>query len=84
MLDGEDVLPILTGKRPRARANFVLADRIRQHGLARRRCVAGALKYLTDGEIRLLFDLETDPGEKPMTLRARTQRYSTKLKQPDG
>ena len=63
VLDGIDVLPILTGKA--AERERTLFWRI-QHPAAPRTQKSvrrGRWKYLTDERVELLFDLETDPGE---------------------
>src|SRR5262245_41264099 len=61
-LDGVDLLPLLTGKAPaRERSFFWRIDRKDRQQKAVRK---GRWKYVRDGAIELLFDLETDPGER--------------------
>src|SRR5690606_477578 len=58
MLDGENLLPVLTGERgPYDRELFW---RTRTRAAAR----IGRFKYLQDGDAAFLFDLDVDPGEK--------------------
>jgi arylsulfatase A-like enzyme len=64
LLDGEDVLPILSGKRAARERTFFWRlprpdDRFGQKAVRR-----GRWKYLYDREMELLFDLEKDPGER--------------------
>lgn len=61
-LDGEDLLPILTGKAPpRERTFFWRIDREDRKQKAVRQ---GDWKWLRDGSIELLFNLAEDPGER--------------------
>jgi arylsulfatase A-like enzyme len=64
VLDGEDLLPILTGKAPER--DRTLFWRIRHPAArdAQKAVRRGRWKFLTEGRVGLLFDLETDPGEK--------------------
>jgi arylsulfatase A-like enzyme len=63
-LDGEDVLPVLTGKQQgKERVFFWRLQRpgeLSGQKAARR----GKWKYVLDREVELLFDLEADPGER--------------------
>ena len=63
-LDGEDVLPVLAGKKPvRERTFFWRLQRsgeLSGQKAARR----GKWKYVLDREVELLFDLDADPGER--------------------
>ena len=62
VLDGIDLLPILSGKAPAAeRALFWRIERKDRQQKAVRK---GAWKYVRDGAIELLFDLAKDPGER--------------------
>jgi arylsulfatase A len=63
-LDGEDVLPILTTKKPAKERTFFWRlprpdDKFGQKAVRR-----GKWKYIYDREVELLFDLEKDIGEK--------------------
>ncbi len=63
-LDGQDIVPILLGKKPAEERNFFwrLARPDEQFGqYAVRR---GKWKLIRDREIELLFDLENDPSER--------------------
>ena len=63
-LDGEDILPILSGKQPnRSRTFFWRLPRPNQvfGQIAARQ---GQWKYIYDREMELLFDLDKDPGER--------------------
>jgi arylsulfatase A-like enzyme len=73
VLDGEDVLPVLAGKKPLRERTFCW--RLQRPGeLDGQRAVRkGKWKYVLDREVELLFDLEADPGE----------RKSLALKYPD-
>ncbi len=59
--DGVDLLPLLTTKTTSERAMFWRIDRPDRRQRAVR---VGRWKYLRDGAIDLLFDLEADPGER--------------------
>ena len=63
VLDGKDVLPILTGKA--AERERTLFWRIRHPAApdAQKAVRRGRWKYLTDERVELLFDLQADPGE---------------------
>jgi arylsulfatase A-like enzyme len=63
-LDGEDVLPVLSGRGPERERTFFWRlprpdDQFGQKAVRR-----GRWKYLYDREMELLFDLEQDPGER--------------------
>jgi arylsulfatase A len=63
-LDGENVAPILAGKKPPLERTFCWRlprpdDRHGQKAVRR-----GKWKYIVDREVELLFDLETDIGER--------------------
>jgi arylsulfatase A-like enzyme len=58
VLDGENLLPVLTGQRPLY--DRELFWRTRTRAAAR----VGRFKYLQDGNAEFLFDLAVDPGEK--------------------
>jgi arylsulfatase A-like enzyme len=61
-LDGRDLLPVFTGRdRLPTRTLFWRVDRIDRKQKAARQ---GRWKYLRDGAIDLLFDIEHDPGER--------------------
>jgi arylsulfatase A-like enzyme len=63
-LDGENLLPILSGKQaPRER---VFCWRVRQPGevYGQKAIRRGRWKYLWDRGTEFLFDLSTDPGER--------------------
>lgn len=61
-LDGIDLLPILTGKeKERERAFFWRIDRADRKQKAARQ---GNWKYIKDGGVEMLFDLEDDIGER--------------------
>jgi arylsulfatase A-like enzyme len=61
-LDGRDLLPVFTGRdRLPTRTLFWRIDRIDRKQKAARQ---GRWKYLRDGAIDLLFDIEHDPGER--------------------
>ena len=66
-LDGEDLLPVLTGKRaPFERSLFW---RVRQPGRSQLAARKGRWKYIDDNTVNrgfpeLLFDLAADPGER--------------------
>lgn len=58
--DGEDVLPILAGKKPpRERTLFWRLQKSSQKAARK-----GKWKYMLDRSVELLFDLEADPGER--------------------
>lgn len=60
-LDGIDLLPVLRGEKPPVdRALFWRIDRADRKQKAAR---DGKWKYVRDGSIELLFDLDRDPGE---------------------
>jgi arylsulfatase A-like enzyme len=61
-LDGVDLLPLLTGKAPAGERSFCwrIDRKDRQQKAVRK----GRWKYVRDGAIDLLFDLENDPGER--------------------
>jgi arylsulfatase A-like enzyme len=63
-LDGEDILPILTGKKPAHERTFFwrLPRPIEYFGQKAVR--RGKWKYIYDREMELLFELEADGGEK--------------------
>jgi arylsulfatase A-like enzyme len=63
-LDGQDLLPILSGRVPARERTFFWRlprpdDQFGQKAVRR-----GRWKYLYDREMELLFDLEQDPGER--------------------
>src|SRR5262249_29385806 len=61
-LDGIDLLSILSGKAPAVERTFYWRiDRVDRKQKAARK---GQWKYLRDGIIEFLFDLEKDPGER--------------------
>ena len=62
-LDGVDVLPMLAGKAPVRERTFFWRIKHPSARSGQKAVRRGRWKYLTDGEIHLLFDLETDPGE---------------------
>jgi arylsulfatase A len=64
VLDGEDLVPILAGRA--AERERTLFWRIRHPAApsAQKAVRRGRWKYVTEGRIALLFDLESDPGEK--------------------
>ena len=62
-LDGVDVLPMLAGKAPVRERTFFWRIKHPAARSGQKAVRRGRWKYLTDGEIHLLFDLETDPGE---------------------
>ncbi len=62
MLDGVDLLPVVRGERPAMeRTFFWRIDRLDRKQKAVRR---GSWKYILDGAIEMLFDIERDPSEK--------------------
>jgi arylsulfatase A-like enzyme len=68
-LDGENLMPVLTGERPiHERALFW---RTFERGAAR----VGDWKYLADKDGEYLFDLAVDPGEKADRRRAEGPRF---------
>lgn len=63
-LDGEDVLPVLAGKKPVKERTFCWrllrpGEMMGQWAVRR-----GKWKYMIDREMELLFDLDSDPGER--------------------
>ena len=61
-LDGIDLLPVLRGQKPPAdRTLFWRIDRADRKQKAARE---GRWKYVRDGSIEMLFDLDRDPGER--------------------
>jgi arylsulfatase A-like enzyme len=63
-LDGEDVLPIVAGKKPARQRTFFWrlnrpSERFGQKAVRR-----GKWKYVADRGVELLFDLENDPPER--------------------
>jgi arylsulfatase A len=63
VLDGEDLLPILTGKAPERHRTLFWRIRHPAAPNAQKAVRRGKWKYLTDERVGLLFDLATDPGE---------------------
>ena len=62
--DGEDVVPLLAGKRPpRERTFFWRLPRPDEH-FGQKAVRRGRWKYVVDRETELLFDLEKDVGER--------------------
>jgi arylsulfatase A-like enzyme len=63
-LDGEDVLPVLTGKKAGSERTFFW--RLQRPGelIGQRAARRGKWKYVLDREVELLFDLEADIGER--------------------
>jgi hypothetical protein len=59
-LDGEDVLPVLAGKNPIRERTFFWRLPFSGQIVARK----GKWKYMNERDVELLFDLETDPGER--------------------
>lgn len=88
-LDGVDLRPVLAGRAPAPdRALVWRVDRPDRRQRAVRR---GRWKYVRDGSIELLFDLEADPGERstvasrhPDVLAALRAAYETWQKDVDG
>jgi arylsulfatase A-like enzyme len=64
VLDGEDLLPILSGKAAERERTVFWRIRHPAAPAAQKAVRRGKWKYLTEGRIHLLFDLEVDPGEK--------------------
>jgi arylsulfatase A len=64
VLDGEDLLPILAGKAPERERTVFWRIRHPAAPSAQKAVRRGRWKYLTEGRISVLFDLESDPGEK--------------------
>jgi arylsulfatase A-like enzyme len=62
-LDGEDLLPILAGKAPERKRTLFWRIKHPAAPQAQKAVRNGRWKYLTEGRVGLLFDLETDPGE---------------------
>jgi arylsulfatase A-like enzyme len=60
-LDGINLLPILNGARAPERAFFWRIDRTDRKQKAVRQ---GPWKFLRDGNMELLYDLSSDPGER--------------------
>jgi len=61
-LDGIDLLPLLRGEQPpQTRTFYWRVARKDRYQMAVR---SGRWKYVLDGALPLLFDLETDPGER--------------------
>jgi arylsulfatase A-like enzyme len=63
VLDGEDLLPILTGKAPERERTLFWRIRHPAYPTAQKAVRRGRWKYLTDGRAELLFDLQADLGE---------------------
>jgi arylsulfatase A-like enzyme len=64
VLDGEDVLPILAGKKPAKERTFCWRMQRPEELVGQRAVRRGKWKYMIDREVELLFDLEADPGER--------------------
>jgi arylsulfatase A-like enzyme len=64
VLDGENLLPILIGKAPERERTMFWRIRHPAAPTAQKAVRRGHWKYLTEGNVGLLFDLEADPGEK--------------------
>jgi len=64
MLDGIDVIPILQGEEPLQ--DRTLFWRILEQGIVQKAVRKGRWKYVFDGleQLEMLFDLESDPGER--------------------
>jgi arylsulfatase A-like enzyme len=63
-LDGEDVLPILSGQKPQRERTFFWRLPRPDDNFGQRAVRRGKWKYVYDREMELLFDLEKDIGEK--------------------
>ncbi len=63
VLDGEDLLPILSGKAPERERTMFWRTRHPAFPSAQKAVRRGRWKYLTDGRTEFLFDLKTDSGE---------------------
>ena len=63
-LDGMDILPILKGEKPPKERTFFW--RIDEQGIVQKAVRRGRWKYVLDGieKLEMLFDLESDPGER--------------------
>ncbi len=61
-LDGTDLGPFMTGKQPVAERTFYW--RIDRAGRKQQAVRRGNLKWINDGAVDMLFDLERDPGER--------------------
>jgi arylsulfatase A-like enzyme len=62
--DGEDVMPILAGKKPPKERTFFWRLRLPGETLGQKAARRGKWKYVLDRGTELLFDLEADPGER--------------------
>jgi arylsulfatase A-like enzyme len=63
-LDGEDVLPILAGKKPMRERTFFWRLPRPDEKFGQKAIRRGKWKYVWDREVELLFDLEKDSGER--------------------
>jgi arylsulfatase A-like enzyme len=63
-LDGEDVLPIVAGKKPARERTFFWRLNRPDEQFGQKAVRRGKWKYVADREMELLFDLEKDPGER--------------------
>ncbi len=63
-LDGEDVLPILSGQKPPRERTFFWRLPRPDDNFGQKAVRRGKWKYVYDREMELLFDLEKDIGEK--------------------
>lgn len=63
-LDGEDMLPILAGKKPVRERTFCWRLKRPEELVGQWAVRRGKWKYILDREMELLFDLEADPGER--------------------
>jgi arylsulfatase A-like enzyme len=63
-LDGEDVLPVLVGKKPQYTRTFFWRLLRPDETFGQKAVRRGKWKYIYDREGELLFDLETDRGER--------------------
>jgi arylsulfatase A len=62
LLDGMDLLPVLTGSKPPVERSFFW--RIERNDRKQKAARVGSWKYVRDGDIELLFDVVRDPGER--------------------
>lgn len=62
LLDGVDLLPVLTGSKPPVERSFFW--RIERNDRKQKAARMGNWKYVRDGDIELLFDVARDPGER--------------------
>jgi arylsulfatase A-like enzyme len=63
-LDGEDVLPVLAGKKPGRTRTFFWRLHLPGETFGQKAVRRGKWKYIEDRGMELLFDLDADQGER--------------------